>query len=514
MYKYLLCWRYLWTRYLALASIISVMLGVGTLVVVNSVMAGFSTKLLTRFRGLQSDVVVRYRSYYGFPNLQGQMQTVRDRLGNKVKDISPIIEAFAMAQYQFDRGPMTIKKPIKLIGIDPVTRAATSDFTQWLMNPDNRLDPSKCFDLRGEAKKMFDLYHQNIWQQPTLPPGMLPPEVQKVPDISDKNSVVQTQGTSDNKLPTPPAITNAPSLPPHKPFTIIAGWGLATIRNSSAHATNNQDKKEETDRIILHPGDTVRLMLGTRDDIVGIDGAPHGQVAHTADFIVSDLFKSDMSVIDSMVMFVSIEDLQQLQTMHNMATSLEIKLNDYDRDIESCLKDLNVLFNQDYFEVKTWKEIGGPVIGAIAVERAILNVLLFLIIAVAGFGILAIFYMIVVEKTRDIGILKSLGASNWGVLGIFVSYGLLLGLVGSGLGTLGGVAFTNNINEIEWFISKLCGQDVFPRDIYFFDKIPVELNFWMLVWVNLGAMAIATGASVLPAIRAAMLHPVRALRFD
>jgi lipoprotein-releasing system permease protein len=148
------------------------------------------------------------------------------------------------------------------------------------------------------------------------------------------------------------------------------------------------------------------------------------------------------------------------------------------------------------------------------VERAILNVLLFLIIAVAGFGILAIFYMIVVEKTRDIGILKSLGASNWGVMGIFVSYGLLLGIVGSGLGTLGGIAFTENINGIEKFISKMTGQEVFPRDIYFFDKIPVELNPWMLLWVNAGAIAIATAASVLPALRAAMLHPVRALRFE
>ena len=68
-------------------------------------------------------------------------------------------------------------------------------------------------------------------------------------------------------------------------------------------------------------------------------------------------------------------------------------------------------------------------------ETRILNVLLFMIIAVAGFGILAIFYMIVVEKTRDIGILKSLGASGSGVMGIFLGYGLLLGLVGSGVGT-------------------------------------------------------------------------------
>jgi lipoprotein-releasing system permease protein len=509
MYKYLICSRYLWTRYLALASIISVMLGVGTLVVVNSVMAGFSSKLLTRFRGLQSDVVVRYRSYYGFGDLENRMRYLRERLGPRLVEIAPVIEAFAMAEYQFDRSSMTIKKPVKIIGIDPVTRAATSDFANWLQSQDNRLEPSKCFELRGQAKQMFDHYHQNRWQQPALPPGMLPPAAS---NASENQGVVQVQGT--DKLPAAPPMSNPPSLPPAKPYTIIAGWGLATIRNIQAHQSNSENTPEQQDRIILHPGDTVRLMMGTRDDIVGIDGSPRSQVAHTADFIVSDLFRSDMSVIDSMVMFISLEDLQQMQTMHNMATTLELKLANYDRDIDGVMKELYVMFPESFFEVKTWKEIGGPVIGAIAVERSILNVLLFLIIAVAGFGILAIFYMIVVEKTRDIGILKSLGASNWGVMGIFISYGLLLGLVGSGLGTLGGIAFTHNINEIERLLSRMLGQDVFPKDIYFFDKIPVELNFWTIVWVNLGAMAIATGASVLPAIRAAMLHPVRALRFD
>ena len=81
-------------------------------------------------------------------------------------------------------------------------------------------------------------------------------------------------------------------------------------------------------------------------------------------------------------------------------------------------------------------------------KRAILNLLLFLIIAVAGFGILAIFYMIVVEKTRDIGILKSLGASGRGVMGIFLGYGLSLGLVGSGVGMVVGLLFVRYINEI------------------------------------------------------------------
>lgn len=507
MYKLMLCWRYLWTRYLALASIISVMLGVGTLVVVNSVMAGFSTKLLSRFRGLQSDIVVKARTYYGFPGLSYEMQRVRQKLGSRLQEISPVIEAFAMAEYRFDRSPNVIKKPIKVIGIDPASRAATSDFARWLINPENKANPERCFELRGQALEDFKRFRPaDPWQQQHLPQGMLPPLASANPP-----EIIQAQG-NDNKLPVPPPITNAPSLPPAKMLTAVAGWGLSTMRRQ--RASNAQAGIQEEDQIILHPGDTMKLMLATRDDITGIDGAPRSQVAHVAEFVVSDLFRSDMSVIDSMVVFVPLEDLQQLQVMQNFATSLEIKLTDYDRDVNAVMQELYNLFPEHIFEVKTWKEIGGPVISAIAVERAILNVLLFLIIAVAGFGILAIFYMIVVEKTRDIGILKSLGASNWGVMGIFISYGLLLGIVGSGLGTLGGIAFTNNINEIEKFLSKITGAEVFPRDIYFFDKIPVELNPWMILWVNAGAIAIATAASVLPAMRAAMLHPVRALRFE
>ena len=509
MYKLMLCWRYLWTRYLALASIISVMLGVGTLVVVNSVMSGFSTKLLNRFRGLQSDIVVKYRSFYGFTNLSEEMKRVRQQLGPRLKEIAPVIESFAMAEYRFKRSQNVIKKPVKVIGIDPASRAATSDFAKWLISQENKAEPEKCFELRGKALDDFKRFRpQDPWQQPHLPSGMLTPVANaSVPQI------IQAQGQDNKQLPVPPPILKAPDLPPARMMTAVVGWGLASYRKPRT-AKAMEDGKPDEDEMILYPGDTMKLMLATRDDIVGIDGASRMAMPQLAEFVVSDLFRSDMSVIDTMVVFVPLEDLQQLQVMQNRATQLEIKLNDYDRDVEGVMRELYEMFPDFLFEVKTWKEIGGPVISAIAVERAILNVLLFLIIAVAGFGILAIFYMIVVEKTRDIGILKSLGASNWGVMGIFVSYGLLLGIVGSGLGTLGGVLFTENINPIEKFISKMTGQEVFPRDIYFFDKIPVELNPWMLLWVNAGAIAIATAASVLPAMRAAMLHPVRALRFE
>ncbi len=148
------------------------------------------------------------------------------------------------------------------------------------------------------------------------------------------------------------------------------------------------------------------------------------------------------------------------------------------------------------------------------VESAILNVLLFLIIAVAGFGILAIFFMIVVEKTKDIGILKSLGASSGGIMSIFLSYGLALGIVGSGVGVIFGLAFVKHINRIESWITWITGRKVFDEKIYYFPEIPTLVNPVMVVWVAIGAMAIAVLASILPARRAARFHPVEALRYE
>jgi lipoprotein-releasing system permease protein len=147
-------------------------------------------------------------------------------------------------------------------------------------------------------------------------------------------------------------------------------------------------------------------------------------------------------------------------------------------------------------------------------EITVLNILLFLIIAVAGFGILATFFMIVVEKTRDIGTLKALGASGGGVMSIFLSYGLLLGIVGSGVGLVGGLIFVDHINEVAGMIEVITGQEVFDPTVYYFTEIPTIVNPWTLVWVMAGAITIATIASVLPAMRAARLHPVAALRFE
>src|SRR5262249_61104430 len=131
----------------------------------------------------------------------------------------------------------------------------------------------------------------------------------------------------------------------------------------------------------------------------------------------------------------------------------------------------------------------------------------------AGCWIYAICSMISREKPRDICILKSLGPSNRGVMQIFLGYGLLLGVIGAGLGTALGLLITYNINPIEHQLYKTTGIG-FDKNIYYFDVIPTNVEPLTVLLVNFGAIAIAVTFSVWPAIRAAWLRPVQALRYE
>src|SRR5258708_4527613 len=149
MYKLLLCWRYLLTRYLALACIISVMLGVATLIVVNSVMAGFSTKLKTRLHGLLADVIIESYLQDGMPDPDRQMERIRNSpVGKYVTAMSPTIEILGMVQMSY-RGEMLAPRAVRLIGVDPESRAKLGGFAEYLTDPRNHEHPS--FEPRPEV---------------------------------------------------------------------------------------------------------------------------------------------------------------------------------------------------------------------------------------------------------------------------------------------------------------------------------------------------------------------------
>jgi len=196
-------------------------------------------------------------------------------------------------------------------------------------------------------------------------------------------------------------------------------------------------------------------------------------------------------------------------------TSIQIKLKK-GADLNMARDALRDEFppTESYVQVNSWRDTQGPLLAAVQMETTILNVLLFMIIAVAGFGILATFFMIVVEKTRDIGVLKSLGAPGTGIASIFLGYGVLLGSLGSGAGVVCGLLFVWKINEIARVLEWFTGREVFDPTVYYFDSIPTIIHPFTIVWVSIGAVIIAIMASVLPSIRAARMHPVEALRYE
>ncbi len=601
MYKLLLCLRYLRTRYIALASIISVTLGVATMIVVNSVMAGFSTEMRDRIHGLLADIIVETHTIDGEPDPAAMLERVRRVAGDHIAGMTTTVEIYGMLTFRYAGDHIT--RPVTIIGIDPEGKAKVGPLVDYLDSYATHVEDGQVVrkPLRDRDTppgwQLTDVAMERREDWAELQRKMARWSSHGVPaDEAATSPIVQTTGVDETAPPefidadeaasviagpefVSPAEVETAASAPAMPFQfpeaeqaatevdlaeplagrIYIGEGLISFPNEDP--ATGQVKTH----MMVRPGDDVKLST------IGA-GTPPAPVHF--DVTVVDVFKSGMSEYDSSLVFCDLKYLQMVRGMvtpqpgnplvvgqevqfvvngrnttgriaavdleggtvhvrsdfgdttaeHELAssavmpvarnvTSIQIKLNDF-HDADAVVEKLKAAFPPELYRVQTWEQKQGPLLAAVEVESMILNVLLFLIIAVAGFGILAIFFMIVVEKTRDIGILKALGASSRGVLAIFLSYGLGLGIVGSGVGAVLGLLFVRYINEIEKVITIISGRKVFDERIYYFPEIPTSVSPLMVFWVAIGAITIAVLASILPARRAAALHPVEALRYE
>lgn len=517
MYKLLLCWRYLWTRYIALASIVSVTLGVATLIVVNGVMAGFQHEMQARIHGILSDLVFESHTMDGFYDAQQHMERIQELAGEYIAGMTPTVAVPAQLTYEVDGRWHT--KHISFIGVDQESYGAVSDFHRYLKHPENRKRLS--FELHdgGYDTSAADAdgwpHRRDIAARAKSEPEAAVPAAQPAnavdpPETIEQNGfryrrVKKAEPAADappaNPFPIDNPFRREGAAPAFDPATqthtgLVLGIGLSSVKTA--------DGKQ----LLIRPGDDVKITVPTA-------ATPPKFASDT--FTVVDLYESQMSEYDSNFIFAPIEKLQQMRAMIEpqsgigYVTAIQIKL----RRAEDCdvVRDLlRRNFPASYYGVHTWRDKQGPLLAAVGMQATLLNILLFLIIAVAGFGILAIFCMIVVEKTKDIGVLKSLGASSGGILEIFLAYGLSLGMVGAGAGLVIGLVFVANINNIADKLAQISGREVFDPSIYYFQEIPTIVEPWTVVWIVLGAMLIAVLASIVPAVRAAGMHPVEALR--
>jgi lipoprotein-releasing system permease protein len=415
-----------------------------------------------------------------------------------------------------------LTRQINLIGVDEATYAQVGDFSKYLLHPENRRRLS--FRLREDGYAP---------DRAAFPPAgwvYRRHRLRYEQALEEERALIRAREAQRAGIPTDPttgddgAGASAGAAPPADAYGAAAMATAAPVDPMQEHATGvilgiavcSQRVKNEageiTDFFFCRPGDDVKVTIPTA-------GSPPRGVDDV--LTVVDIYESKMSEYDSTLAFMPLAALQNLRGMFDAesntryVTSIQIKLRQ-GAGLNEARDRLQAHFPiHDYpYRIQTWRDMQGPLLAAVQLETTLLNILLFLIIAVAGFGILATFYMIVVEKTRDVGILKALGAPSRGVMSIFLGYGFSLGLVGSGVGLILGLLFVRYINQIAGWLEWLTGRPIFDPTVYYFREIPTIIDTQTILGVMCGAVLIAVLASVLPARRAARLHPVEALRYE
>ena len=572
MYKLLLSWRYLKTRFIALASIVSVTLGVATLIVVNSVMAGFVDQMQSRIHGILSDVEISAPLLSDIKEPKAFIEEVRQVVGDDLKELTSVVRSNALISFNFHDRQWT--QHVMLLGIDDETFGKVTDFEPYLTNEIKKEKFSFELEQSGYTKfhnAGWNYRREKYWQQQNL--EKLQCEYQSLYDQEAKRVMLDQASSGyspDGRLiqadSPAPATATAPKakfapLPKVAPdidelykdktdnqedsndrFAAVKPDGTVELAPFDPHMDLRKKltaeemfnpARDQYTGIILGLGISERKMRehdGTTSEIYMVNPGDDVQMTFLSggsakpvieNFTLVDFYSSNMHEYDSSFAFVPLSELQKLRGMVDPLTgqgavsAIQIKLNE-GADLDKVRDRLLSRFPPDQYalNIRTWQDSQRPLLSAIQMELTILNILLFMIIAVAGFGILATFFMIVVEKTRDIGILKALGAPSRGVMSIFLSYGMSLGLVGTGVGVVIGLLFVAYINKIAAVVGFVTGQEVFDPEFYYFSEIPTMVSPTMVVFVGMGAILIAVLASVLPALRAARLHPVEALRYE
>jgi lipoprotein-releasing system permease protein len=164
--------------------------------------------------------------------------------------------------------------------------------------------------------------------------------------------------------------------------------------------------------------------------------------------------------------------------------------------------------------VETWRQRQAKVIAPIQQQRTLVVIMFGIISMVSVVLIFVIFYTIVVQKTRDIGVMKAVGASDGGVALIFLTYGAAIGLVGSILGCIGGYYFVRYINPIQDALDTWFGFRVWSREWFLFEEIPNQVAPTTALAIAIGAIAAGLAGAIIPAVRAARMQPVEALRYE
>ncbi len=507
MYKLLLIRKYLARRRIAWVSLVAVALCVAMVIVVISVMGGWLRMFENSFRGFTGDVIVQGTMLRGFPGYE-EMVTEIEKLPF-VEAAVPIVKTFGVINIGDVSSPgvQVIGLPIDRIGrVNLFPQSLYLQYGQYIEEAED--------DENGLSKQQRQELRAKAEQAAKSPSFALPndPETyrQRFPN-APKNA--------DGTLKNDPA--NWPGM--------IVGSGVVDIRKDKSGKIIGRDE------ILYRLPVTMTMPRVNANNVVSGTG-----VASRSYWIVDDA-RTKLWQYDSSTVYVPFDALQQdldmgerKYTLRDGTTGVDAKrcheifvktTEGYDAnaardEIEKIVKrvqgipdDVVMELGPANLRVLTWRQSQAVFIGAVENEKSLVTTLLGFISLVAIFLIFCILYMIVVEKTRDIGIIKSVGATGAGIMGIFLGYGLAIGIVGSAAGLGIGYAVTRYINEIHTWLGRF-GLVIWNPEVYAFDEIPNAINPNEVAVVIVIAILASVIGALVPAVRAARLNPVEALRWE
>jgi lipoprotein-releasing system permease protein len=231
---------------------------------------------------------------------------------------------------------------------------------------------------------------------------------------------------------------------------------------------------------------------------------PLGRVPKMRPFRLVGIFESGMFEYDSTIAFISLSQAQSFMGLGNKVTGLEVKTGDiYKADGIARAIQAKLGFP---FWTKDWMRMNKNLFSALKLEKLVMFIILALIILVAAFNIVASLIMVVMEKTKDIAILKSMGATAGSIMKIFILEGIIIGTVGTALGLVGGLALCQILEKYQFI--KL------PSDVYYISSLPVLMKGGDILLIVASALGISLVATLYPAWQASRLDPAEAIRYE
>jgi len=239
---------------------------------------------------------------------------------------------------------------------------------------------------------------------------------------------------------------------------------------------------------------------------------PMGMVPRMKKFIVVGIYESGFYEYDSKLAFLSLANCQQFLDMGDAVSGIDIVVSDIYK-ADAIARNIQSKLGFPFF-AQNWMQMNKNLFSALKLEKRVMFIILSLIVLVAAFNIISALIMIVMEKNKDIAILKSMGATSATIMKIFMYQGLIVGAVGTFFGCIAGLTIALNLQRISLLVEKIFNFKILPGDVYYLSELPSKVNYGDVVVIVIGTLTICFLSTIYPALRASKLDPAEALRYE